>query len=404
MIRSGSIHVLAMLEAQNVSGSAKAVLEFAREASRNRSDSSGIDVSIVTFSRSREENKLTQEIRDAGIELEVIFEHGRFDQGVIPQLRALMKARRPHLIWSNAVKSHFLVRLAGLHHSAKWVAFHHGYTAEDIKVRLYNQLDRWSLRKADCVITVCRPFADDLQGRGVSADRIRIQHMPIRPLEPASREQVAALRKQLAIADNARVLLSVGRLSFEKGHADLVRAFDLLRQRNPDLPMRLVLAGDGPERSNLRLLCEHLGLGADISLVGYQHDVRPYYAMADLFVLPSHSEGSPNVLLEAMSMEVPVVTTSVGGIPELVTHGSDALLVEKCDVRSLADALAQVLQNSRLAESLRRAGRESVLQYSTEAYYLTIAGIFREICSTRTGGGELHVSSAEAHDDSQAYR
>ena len=378
MTPSESIRILAMLEANSISGSAKAVLEFAREASRSQSESAKICLSILTFSRSPAESKLTQAVRSAGIESDVVCEHGRFDRGVIPQLQALIKTRRPHVIWSNAVKSHFLVRFAGLNRSAKWVAFHHGYTAEDTRVRLYNQLDRWSLRAADRVITVCRPFADELQSRGVSPHRIHVQHMPIRPFEPVAPEQVTALRKQLAIADDVRVLLSVGRLSFEKGHADLIRAFHALRQCKPSMPVRLVLVGDGPQRSNLMSLCERFKLSADVTLVGYQDDVKPYFAMADVFVLPSHSEGSPNVLLEAMSMGLPVVATSVGGIPELVTHERDALLVEKRDVSALAAALSRVLENRQLHESLKWAGRESVLRHTNEAYYRAIAGIFQE--------------------------
>src|SRR2546429_505310 len=119
MTPSGSTRVLAMVEANSVSGSAKAVLEFAREA-QNQSESTKIDVSVLTFSRSHEENKLAQAIRSAGIEGDVVYEHGRFDRGVIPQLQALMNTRRPHVIWSNAVKSHFLVRFAGLNRSARW--------------------------------------------------------------------------------------------------------------------------------------------------------------------------------------------------------------------------------------------------------------------------------------------
>src|SRR5256886_16742653 len=87
-----------------------------------------------------------------------------------------------------------------IYRSAKWVAFHHGYTAEDTRGRLYNQLDRWSLRAAGRVITVCRPFADELQSGGVSPDRSHVQHMPIRPFEPVDPEQVTALRRQLASA------------------------------------------------------------------------------------------------------------------------------------------------------------------------------------------------------------
>lgn len=380
MTSSGGIRVLAMLEASSISGSAKAVLEFAREASR-KPESTKIDVSILTFSRSREENVLTRVIRGVGIRLDVISEHGRFDRGVMPQLQSAMKKRQPHLIWSNAVKSHFLVRFAGLNRLAKWVAFHHGYTAEDTKMRLYNQLDRWSLRAADQVITVCRPFADELQSRGVSRDRIHVQHMPIRPFEPIVPEQVVTLRTQLAIKSDARVILSVGRLSSEKGHADLIRAFQVLRERIPTIPARLVLVGDGPERSNLISLCQRFNLGADVTLVGHQDDVKPYYAMADVFVLPSHSEGSPNVLLEAMSMGIPVVATRVGGIPEIATDQKDALLIEESDLSALADAIARVLEDQELRERLKRAGRQSILLHTPEHYFRSVARVFEETVS-----------------------
>jgi glycosyltransferase involved in cell wall biosynthesis len=395
MMPCESIRVMAMLEANTVSGSAKAVLEFAREASLSKFDVVKIDVSILTFSRSREGNKLTEAIRRAGIKLDVIFERGPFDRSVIPQLQNLIKMRRPQLIWSNAVKSHFLVRLGGLNRLAKWVAFHHGYTAEDAKVQLYNQLDRWSLRAADRVITVCRPFADQLRSRGVSLDRIYVQHMPIRPFDPVAQEQVAALRKQLAIADDVRVLLSVGRLSLEKGHAGLIRAFHALRQRKPSMPMHLVLVGDGPERSNVLSLTERLKVTADVTLVGQQDDVRPYFAMADMFVLPSHSEGSPNVLLEAMSMGLPVVATFVGGIPELVTDEIDALLVEDGDTTALAGALSRVLENRDLHETLKRAGQRSVSRRTTKAYYCALAEIFRGVCAANGVCDEVRMNSTK---------
>jgi glycosyltransferase involved in cell wall biosynthesis len=164
----------------------------------------------------------------------------------------------------------------------------------------------------------------------------------------------------------------------EKGHADLVRAFRTLRQRNPSLPVRLVLVGDGPERSNLLSLCQRFNLGADVTLVGHQDDVRPYYAMADVFVLPSHSEGSPNVLLEAMSMGVPVIATIVGGVPELTTDQKDALLIEKGAVGALTDAISRVLEDQELRARLSRAGRESILRHTPGDYYRSIVGVFQE--------------------------
>jgi glycosyltransferase involved in cell wall biosynthesis len=227
------------------------------------------------------------------------------------------------------------------------------------------------------VITVCEPFAQELQLKGVSRSRIYVQHMPIRPSEPVAPSRVVELRTELGINDEAQVLLSVGRLSSEKGHADLIRAFHLLRQK-PTGPVHLVLVGDGPERSRLVRLCEQLELKGGVRLVGHQGDVQPYYAMADLFVLPSHSEGSPNVLLEAMSAGVPVIATAVGGVPELLSDERNALLVKRRDVSALTVAICRLLEDVALRERLKSKGLQSVLRHTPVAYYRAITGVFQE--------------------------
>ena len=119
-------------------------------------------------------------------------------------------------------------------------------------------------------------------------DRIRIQHTPIRPFQPAKPEVVARLREQLGIAGETRVLLSVGRLSSEKGHENLIRAFRDLLQLNRGISVRLVLVGEGPERRCFIRLCEQFEISGDVTLVGHQDDVRPYYAIADLYIAQLH--------------------------------------------------------------------------------------------------------------------
>src|ERR1700686_2884254 len=115
------IRVLAMLEANNVSGSAKAVLEFAKEAGRGHRGFPKIDLSIVRFDRGQGENCLTKAVREIGTPLDTVFERRRFDSKVVPELRSIVAKRRVNLIWTNSVKSHFLVRWAGLNQSRKWV-------------------------------------------------------------------------------------------------------------------------------------------------------------------------------------------------------------------------------------------------------------------------------------------
>ena len=96
-------------------------------------------------------------------------------------------------------------------------------------------------------------------------------------------------------------------------------------------PLRLVIVGDGPERPAIEKRVKELALSDVVITAGFQSNVAPYYQIADIAVLPSHSEGSPDALLEAMSAGVPIVATTVGGVPEIATDGEDALLCEPAE-------------------------------------------------------------------------
>jgi glycosyltransferase involved in cell wall biosynthesis len=177
--------------------------------------------------------------------------------------------------------------------------------------------------------------------------------------------------------------LAVGRLSREKGHADLIRALAYLRPLEPSLKVRLVIAGDGPERSRIARLASALRLSEQVTLVGQVSRIQPYYAAADLLVLPSHSEGSPNVLLEAMAASLPIVATTVGGIPEIVTHQESALLVEPRAVPTLAAAIGCLLRDEPQARRLAAQARLAVRRHAPEARRRALMEIYRElVCDT----------------------
>jgi len=372
---------MAMLEAYSMTGTAKAVLEFAKEAAYEHSGLPKIDLSILTFDRGQGENHLTQTIRDIGTPLDLVFERRRLDTSVISQLRATVENRRADVIWSNSVKSHFLVRWAGLNRLRRWVAFHHGYTTTDVRMRIYNQFDWWSLQRADQVLTSSGAFVEELVRKNVQPNHIHVQHMPIRPFAPVSDTQKLELRHRLGFVDRTRVLLCVGRLSREKGHADLVRAFPKMRELAGDSRLRLVLVGEGPERPRLEELCRSLNLTDVVTFAGQQDNVNPYYGIADVFLLPSLSEGCPNVLLEAMAAGVPVVATAVGGVPEVATSGRDAILVKKHDGAGLASATAEILRDQQLRDRLVSCAREIVSRKSPESYFRSITSVFSQVCA-----------------------
>ena len=356
------VRAVALIEATRPHGPARNLIDFACRARQAGSDVPPISLSIVTFHRGALEppNRFVAAAREAGLDVDVIQERRRFDLGVLGQLREVFERRRPDVVQSHNVKSHLLARLTGIWRSRPWIAFLHGYTATDLKDRLYNQFDRWSLGAAFQAVTVCEPFRRHLERCGVAPDRIAVQHNPVQPFEVPPDEVVAAAGSRLGIPPGAGVILSAGRLSREKGHRDLLSAVAALRRAEPDLLFRVVILGEGPERHALEKQRAVLGLAGLVLLPGHVSDVRPFFSMANLVVLPSHSEGSPNVMLEAMSAGVPVVATSVGGVPEIAEHGKSALLVSVGDIGALALSMTRLLRDPSLGRSLAAAAGDVV--------------------------------------------
>jgi glycosyltransferase involved in cell wall biosynthesis len=379
-----TMRIVSVVEATTVNAVAKITLEFfrtARELTENNLGDPVIDGSIITFDRDSSENEFIQTVRAAGIHLDVIPERRRFDLGVLPALKSIIEQRQPDIVITQSIKSHFLMWRSRLWKKIPWIAYHHGYTTTDSKMRLYNRFDRWSLPKADLVLTVCEAFAQELVSvNKLSREKILVQHNPIRPGPKPDPANVKALRARLGIAEHERVILSVGRLSKEKAQADLILAIQQLCRTNADY--KLVIVGDGPERANLEALASPFE--KRIVFTGQISDVRPFYAMADVFVLPSQSEGSPNVLLEAMVAEIPVVATAVGGVPEIVENETSALLVSSKEPRALAAAIRRLLADNELTKHLTESATALAFRnHSPEVYVRSLIEINQEIIEGR---------------------
>ena len=315
--------------------------------------------------------------QNAGLEVHILRERFRFDFAVVPAIRKLVALCKPDIIESHAVKSHFLIRLAGINRERPWIAFHHGYTWTSPKTRIYNYLDRWSLPAASKVVTDCRPFAFSLEQIGVRPERIAIQHSSVDAFSPAPDKEVLDLREILDIPMDTQIVLCVGRLSREKAQADLIQAAALLRRENEQRKIRFIVAGEGPDQPMLEDMARYLRVEDWFIFTGHLSNLRPYYSLASLFVLPSHTEGSPNVLLEAMAAGLPIVATAVGGVREIVTNEKQALLVEKHNPLALAHAIARLLGDTELQRRLAEAARKSISAYSPATYCDSILSLYQ---------------------------
>jgi len=154
-------------------------------------------------------------------------------------------------------------------------------------------------------------------------------------------------------------VLSVGRMTREKGHTVLVRAMLIVAKAIPEV--RLLVCGQGEREADLKKQTETEGLSEAVTFLGFAPDVRPSLNASDVFVMPSLSEGLGVAAIEAMAMAKPVVASRVGGLPESVVDGETGLLVPPGDGPALAAAIIALLRNSDLAQAMGRAGRQRAL-------------------------------------------
>jgi len=382
--------MLSLVEATTINAVAKNVLGFhraANELSHKSAEFPAIEGSVVTFERGESDSpkEFVTAARELNLAVEIIPERRRFDLGVLAKLKNIINTYSPGIVVTHSVKSHFLMWRSHISRKYPWVAFHHGYTSTDRKMHVYNRLDRWSLPATDRIITVCQPFARDLsRNTGVALDDISVLHNSIRPQLPAPDTEAQAVRSRFGVADDESLILAVGRLSKEKAHIDLIAAFSGLRKSTPEVNAKLIIVGDGPERGRLEAAAESFGCKESVVFAGQSSDVWPFYFAADVFVLPSHSEGSPNVLLEAMAAGIPIVATEAGGVPEMVEHNQSALLVPASDPPALGAAIARVLTEDDLAQRLTANASSLVgTRYAPENYVRTLVEIYREVMRNR---------------------
>jgi sugar transferase (PEP-CTERM/EpsH1 system associated) len=386
-----TIKLLAIVEATTVNAVAKNMLEFDRAASELQNDSPDfprVELSLVTFARGPDihtSNEFVTAARAQGLNVDVIRERRRFDSSVMPALRRIAQKQKPDIILTHSVKSHFLLWRSQLWKQFPWIAFHHGYTTTDRKMRLYNQLDRWSLPHAARIVTVCEAFAHELANtRNVPREKIMVRHNSIRPETRPNAGEVLTLKQQLGMVENERVVLSVGRLSQEKAHFDLLHAFKHFRESCPEIKARLVIVGDGPERDRLETATASLGLSHLVVFAGQVCDVSPYYDAADALANASQSEGSPYVLLEAMAAGIPIVATAVGGVPEILEDNQTGLLVPFHSPEAMAHALARLFTDPDLAQRIvTNASELAATRFSPERYARSLIDVYSDII-TRT--------------------
>jgi len=322
----------------------------------------------ASFSRKDSTNSFLQKCAEAGLQTYELRERHAGDIRPVFQLMTLIHQHRARLVVTHDYKSTFFMRLIERHCGVRHMRHFRGFTWEDRRVRLYNAIDRYNMVRLDRMLAVSDRSAQTIAAFGVHRDRISVVPNAIERgrYAPKEFERVARFDKQM-------LLVSAGRLSHEKGHDVLVRAVALL---DSDIDVHIDIYGDGPERSLLSSLIRKLGVEGRVQLHGFVPDVLLLLRDSDGMILPSRSEGMPNILLESWAQHCPVIVTAVGGVPEMVTHEIDGLVCQPDSPEDLARAIEWAYQNR---ESFASMGSNGFRTVAERYNYQAQAELLREI-------------------------
>lgn len=371
------ITVLDLRDSPWVDGPGRTILDCAEtlEASRVR-------VIIGAFDGgSANRTAYEQEAHARGLEVFRIRERRSLDPAVLRQVLALGRRFRLDAIHSHDFRSDLFGLASARRLGVPWISTVHGWIANDLKGCVRTGLDKLVLRQADHVIAVSEETRRRL-GRWANPERCTVIPNALRVERYQPRRGPGEFRAENGVADDEVLIANIGRLSPEKGQREFLAAARSLVERYGNL--RFVLFGLGPDQHSLeRLISEHR-LGDRVILAGYRDNMSVIYNEIDLVVQSSLTEGMPNVVLESLLMEVPVIATDVGGTREVLKDGETGMLVAPGDHVMLAAAIERFIENRPEFHRMARAGRIDIqARFDHVARVERLAGVYHEVVAAR---------------------
>jgi len=305
-------------------------------------------------------------------------------------LRTLPRRLNVELIHMHGQRANYFVWLMRRFFPSTWgrvplVATVHGWVQDNLVRKVVTELEFITLRDCDHVITVSEQQRQTLLTRGFAPDRVSVVRPGIPYLEASERsmptaEERSAVRARWGLPPDTYVIAAIGRLSTEK-RFDLY--LEVCSALAPQLPQAMfLLVGGGKQEANLKALATRLGLDGRVVFTGLTREMSGIYAATDLVMITSDTEGTPHVMLEAMGSGIPVISTAVGGIPELVTSEDQALLVPPGDCEALVEAVMRVQGDPKLAARLVAGGRALADQFTVERMAAGVEQVYLRITST----------------------
>lgn len=283
------------------------------------------------------------------VPLEQVHMRGHLDLWSMWRIHRLIQQHRPEIVQTYMSRATDLTRVPRSSH-----AVHIARLGGFYKLKYFRHADYW--------VGNTRGICDYLVSHGLPSDKVFFISNFVDEGRGVKEEERLALRHSLGLPEDAHIVLALGRFTRKKGFDVLLDSLARVPAEVGQRPVHLVLLGEGDETDALHRQAEQLGLAGRVHWTGWQTDPAPFFALADIFVCPSRHEPLGNVILEAWSHGIPVISTATDGGQELIRPGVDGLLVPVDDAHAMAGMLQDVLGNDALRSSLAREGLETLRQ------------------------------------------
>ncbi len=296
----------------------------------------------------------------------------------IQKLITLLKANNIKILCTHGYKEDIIGFFAAKVTGIKKVAMVHGWTGHTFRVKIYEILDKFILRFFDRIIIVTESLKSKLLKMGISESKIITIHNAIDLDKYSYNTDGEKVKTEFNIDASEKIVGTIGRLSKEKGYKYLLKTAKEVVRQYPNV--KFIIVGEGSERENLVKMSKELRIQDKVIFTGYRKDIELFFSAFNVFVLPSLTEGLPNVILEALAFRKPVVATNVGGVGELVRHKETGWLTESANINGLFEGISFCLMNQTEAQQMARNGHKLIKErFTVEQRVTKMEDLYREI-------------------------
>lgn len=326
--------------------------------------------------------EIGQQLQADGFIVEHLHRQPGIDRGCARRLRSFADENQVNILHAHQYTPFFQAMLSrGLLGRRPVLFTEHGRHFPDSPSRKRSVVNRLLLNRRDrlvgCGGAVRQALIDN---EGLPANRVEVVYngVDLQSLASGDGSQRNALRSSFGFSEGDFVAIQVARLHKLKDHLTAIATIDEARTHNPNI--KLLIVGEGDERDSIENEIQSRDIGSHVVLAGNRNDIANLLTAADCFLMTSISEGIPLTIIEAMAANLPVVSTAVGGIPEMISDGETGFLSEAKDSAGLAKHLFQLSQNTALQQEVAAAGRVQAEQnFSIQNMLSGYADIYKEM-------------------------